>query len=83
MEDKVFVALDDWQLTCRNLDELVAAITQLSNKPYSTATLLEEVRLVAKRECADWVYARQFGFSKRDEAENAYIAECKRRNVKF
>ena len=80
MEKKIFVALDDWQLTCRNLDELVVAIVDMSNKPYSTATLLEEVRLLAKRECADWVYVRQFGFNNRDEAEAAYIAECKRRN---
>ena len=82
MEDKVFVALDDWQLTCCNLEELIDTITALSSRPYVVASLLEEMKLVVGFESGDWDKVRQLGFTNRDEAQAAYYAECKRRNIK-
>ena len=81
MKDPIFVALGDWQITCRNLDDLIATIAELSTRPYVTASLLEEMKLIIQTEVDDWSKLRFF-FDSRDAAEKAYFDECKRRNIK-
>ena len=81
MKDPIFVALDDWQIVCRNLDELVATIAEISTRPYVAASLLAELQLVVQCEVDDWNKLRFF-FDSRDAAEKAYYDECKRRNIK-
>lgn len=80
MTDSIFVVLDDWRVTCRNLEELSDTLIEISKRPYTAGTLLEEFQQVAQRELTDWQEVRQLGFDNRDEAENVYYAECKRRN---
>lgn len=81
MKDQVFVVLDDWQITCRNLDELIATITELSSRPYVVSALLAEMQLVVQTEVDDWNKVRFF-FDNRDAVDKAYYDECKRRNIK-
>ena len=81
MKDPIFVALDDWQIACRNLDEIIATLTEISSRPYVAASLLEEMKLVVQCEVDDWNKVRFF-FDSRDAAEKAYYDECKRRNIK-
>ena len=81
MKDPIFVALDDWQITCRNLEEIIATITEISTRPYTASTLLAELQLVIQTEVDGWNKVRFF-FDSRDAAEKAYYDECKRRNIK-
>ena len=81
MKDPIFDALDDWQITCRNIGELVATLAELSSRPYVAASLLEEMKLVVQCEVDDWNKLRFF-FDSRDAAEKAYYDECKHRNIK-